>query len=257
MTIDVLGVPIAHATYEEATERVLGWARERQSRYVCLVNTHMLVEAHDDASFHDIVASADLNLPDGMPVAWMQHVLGAAATRRVRGPTLMLHTLAAAAREGLPVGLLGGTEAVLATLVSELPRRFPGLSIAYAMSPPFRPATREEDDATVAAIAASGAALLYVGLGCPKQERWMAAHRGRVPAVMLGVGAAFDMHAGKVAQAPAWMQRAGLEWVHRIVQDPRRLARRYARANPRFVRLALSQLITEARRARTARSRDT
>jgi N-acetylglucosaminyldiphosphoundecaprenol N-acetyl-beta-D-mannosaminyltransferase len=253
---DVLGIPIAHTTYEDATARILSWARARESRFVCLVNTHMLVEAHDDRTLREAIATADLNLADGMPVAWMQRLLGAPHVRRVRGPSLMLHTAEAAAREQIPIGLLGSTEDVLAKLTTELPRRFVGLRIAFAESPPFRPPTPEEDRNLVERLGASGAALLYVGLGCPKQERWMAAHRGRVAAAMLGVGAAFDMHAGRMAQAPVWMQRTGLEWVHRLSQDPDRLLRRYARTNPRFVRLAIGQLITATRHARRSRSHD-
>jgi N-acetylglucosaminyldiphosphoundecaprenol N-acetyl-beta-D-mannosaminyltransferase len=239
-TIEILGVPIEHTAYDAATSTVLGWASAGESRYVCLANTHMLVEAHDDPSFRSVLLASDLNCADGMPVAWMQRLLGAPAVSRVRGPDLMLHVAAAAACAGIPIGLYGGSESVLATLVE----RFAcDGKVAYAHSPPFRSLNADEDETIVRDITTSGAKILFVGLGCPKQERWMAAHRGRVPAVMLGVGAAFDFHAGVVAQAPQWIQRSGLEWAHRLASDPRRLWRRYARTNPKFAVLAARQLL--------------
>jgi N-acetylglucosaminyldiphosphoundecaprenol N-acetyl-beta-D-mannosaminyltransferase len=148
----------------------------------------------------------------------------------------------AAAKEGIPVGLYGGTPAALETLQRAYRERFSRLQIAYAYSPPFRPLTTEEDEAVVQAINASGARILFVGLGCPKQELWVAEHRGRVRAVMMAVGAAFDFHSGRVRQSPRWMQRAGLEWLFRLLMEPRRLWRRYLKHNPRFVWLVLQQL---------------
>jgi N-acetylglucosaminyldiphosphoundecaprenol N-acetyl-beta-D-mannosaminyltransferase len=239
-TIEILGVPIEYTAYDAATSTVIAWAAAGQSRYVCLANTHMLVEAHDDPAFRSVLQQSDLNCADGMPVAWMQRLLGAPAVSRVRGPDLMLHVAAAAARAGIAIGLYGGSESVLTTLVGRFARNG---KVAYACSPPFRPLTSGEDEAIVDEIKESGAKIIFVGLGCPKQERWMAAHRGRVPAVMLGVGAAFDFRADVIAQAPQWMQRSGLEWAHRLASDPRRLWRRYARTNPRFAALAARQLL--------------
>ncbi len=148
--------------------------------------------------------------------------------------------------DGIKVGFYGSTPETLAALVPRLKVRFPGLEVAYALSPPFRQLSEGEDAEVVAEIAASGTQVLFVGLGCPKQEKWMARMRGRVPAVMLGVGAAFDFHAGKLRKAPDWMQRAGLEWAFRLAMEPRRLARRYAVHNPRFVALAARQLLAAA-----------
>jgi exopolysaccharide biosynthesis WecB/TagA/CpsF family protein len=158
------------------------------------------------------------------------------------GETLVMKLLARLGLWSAPVGFYGGHPEALEALVRNLSARFPGLRVVYAYSPPFRPLTPEEDERVTEEINASGARILFVGLGCPKQEWWMAEHKGRVRAVMLGVGAAFDFHAGRVRQAPVWMQRAGLEWLFRLVQELRRLWRRYLKHNPRFLLLAFLQL---------------
>ena len=153
------------------------------------------------------------------------------------------HVVDLAARENVPIGMYGGTPELLEAFGRLLKTRHPGTQVACQIAPPFRPLTPEEDRAVTDEIVASGARILFVGIGCPKQERWMAEHVGRVPAVMLGVGAAFDFHTGRVRQAPRWMQLAGLEWVFRLLMDPRRLWKRYAKHNPRFVWLFLMQLL--------------
>ncbi len=228
---------------EDATNRALAWSKAGESRYVCVANVHMVMEAYDAPDFRRIVNTANLVTPDGMPLVWMLRRLGFPEQERVAGPDLTLRICEAASQEGVPVGFYGGTPEVLESLVTNLKRKYPTLKIAYAYSPPFRPLTPEEDTQVVEEINSSGTRILFVGLGCPKQERWMAAHKGRVQAVMIGVGAAFDFHAGRLPQAPAWMQRAGLEWLFRLLTEPRRLWRRYARHNPRFVILALMQLL--------------
>jgi N-acetylglucosaminyldiphosphoundecaprenol N-acetyl-beta-D-mannosaminyltransferase len=187
--------------------------------------------------------AAGLVTPDGMPLVWGLRLLGARHATRVYGPDLTLHILGAAGRQGVPVGFYGAGPATLDRLCARLRERFPSLSIAYACSPPFRPLTPEEDRQVTREIGESGARILFVGLSTPKQERWMAAHHGKVPAVMLGVGAAFDFLAGVKPQAPRWMQSAGLEWLFRLCSEPRRLAPRYLRQNPRFVRLFAMQLM--------------
>jgi N-acetylglucosaminyldiphosphoundecaprenol N-acetyl-beta-D-mannosaminyltransferase len=203
----------------------------------------MTMEAFDSSEFAAQVNAADLVVPDGMPVVWAMRRAGVRDQTRVYGPELMLRLCAAAAREGVPIGLYGAREQTLSALASRLSARFPGLRIAYSIAPPFRELTEDEDRAVTDEINSSGARILFVGLGCPKQERWMAAHKGRVQAVMIGVGAAFDIHAGRVPQAPPWMQRAGLEWFFRLVNEPRRLWRRYLWHNPRFVALIALQLL--------------
>ena len=239
----VLGMRVDATSYADATRRVLEWAAQGDSRYVCVANVHMAMESYDAAEFRQVVNSADLVTPDGMPLVWMLRRLGVPGQGRVAGPELLPRICEAAAQRGIPVGFYGGTADTLSGLTQRLIKRFPGLKVAYALSPPFRPLADEEDERVVQEINSSGARILFVGLGCPKQERWMAEHKGRVRAVMLGVGAAFDFHAGKVPQAPAWMQRMGLEWLFRLAMEPRRLWRRYAKHNPRFVVLALMQLL--------------
>lgn len=243
VTAKIVSSLIHVTSYAAATEQIVSWAHRRESRYVCLANTHMLVEAHDSPVFREVLANADLACPDGMPVVWMQRALGFRRASRVRGADLMWSVCEAAAANGIPIGLYGGRPEVIDTLRSELPRRLPGLDIAFHWSPPFRPLRSDEDDAIVERLQRTGVRILFVGLGCPKQERWMAEHRQRIFAVMLGVGAAFDMHAGVVDQAPIWMRETGLEWAHRLFRDPGRLFRRYARNNPRFAFLALRQLL--------------
>ncbi len=239
----ILGMRVDATSYEDAIQRIFVWSRGRESRYVCVANVHMTMEAYDAPDFRRIVNAADLVTPDGMPLVWMLRRLRVPGQERVYGPELTVRVCEVAAREGIPVGFYGGTPEALEGLVQKLKVRFPDLKVAYAYSPPFRPLAAEEDERIVREINASGARILFVGLGCPKQERWMAAHKGRVQAVMIGVGAAFDFHAGRLPQAPAWMQRAGLEWLFRLLTEPRRLWRRYARHNPRFIILALMQLL--------------
>jgi len=239
----ILGMRVDPTSYEEATRKVLAWAGAGESRYVCVASVHMVMEAHDDPGFKALVNAADLVTPDGMPLVWMLRRLGYPQQERVYGPELMLRVCERAARQGVPVGFYGGHPEALEALVNNLKSRFPGLRVVYAYSPPFRSLTPEEDEKVTGEINASGARILFVGLGCPKQERWMAEHKNKVQAVMLGVGAAFDFHAGRVRQAPAWMQRAGLEWLFRLLMEPRRLWRRYLRHNPRFIALAMAQLL--------------
>jgi N-acetylglucosaminyldiphosphoundecaprenol N-acetyl-beta-D-mannosaminyltransferase len=241
----ILGTRVDATSYADATVRVLGWARGGESRYVCAATVHMVMEGHDTPAYQAVVNGADLVTPDGMPLVWALRRLGVPGQQRVYGPDLALAVCAAAAAAtDQPVGLYGGTPAALDAMQKNYRQRFPALKITYAHSPPFRPLTDAEDAAVVQAINDSGARILLVGLGCPKQEQWMAAHRGRVRAVMLGVGAAFDFHSGKVRQAPRWMQRAGLEWLFRLLMEPRRLWRRYFKHNPRFVWLFWRQLRT-------------
>jgi N-acetylglucosaminyldiphosphoundecaprenol N-acetyl-beta-D-mannosaminyltransferase len=209
----------------------------------------MVMEAFDAPDFQRSVNAADMVTPDGVPLVWALRALGLPQTRRVYGPTLMRLVCRRAEEHGLPIGLYGGSPEVLEALRERLLERHPSLRIAFAASPPFRPATAEEDASTVQAIEASGVRILFVGLGCPKQERWMAAQREALPCVMLGVGAAFDFLAGSKRQSPAWLQRAGLEWLFRLASEPRRLWRRYLIHNPRFVVHFARQLVRARREA--------
>ena len=245
----VLGAPIDVLSPAEAVARIAAWALRRESRVVCMCNVHSVVTASKDPEFMRVIEAADMAAPDGAPVAWMLRRLGAAAQTRVAGPELMLQYCAHAAACGESLFLYGGTEATLRRLQSRLCQRWPALQIAGALAPPFRILTAAEDDAIVETINASGAATVWVGLGCPKQELWMAAHRTRVQAVMIGVGAAFDFHAGTRPRAPEWMRKRGLEWLFRLATEPRRLGRRYAVTNLAFMYGTARQLLLD-RRAR-------
>ena len=238
----VLGIQIDAFSWHEAVDRLLGWARARQSRYVAICNVHVVVTASRYEGYRQVIDGADMATPDGAPVAWMLRKQGFAGQPRISGPDLMWALCERCAAEQLPVYFYGSTEATLAALDVRLRAAFPDLLIGGLESPPFRALTADEDAATVARINASGAGFVFVGLGCPKQEIWMAEHRGRVNAVMIGVGAAFDFHAGVITRAPAWMRDNGLEWLHRLASDPRRLWRRYLVTNTLFILGAARQL---------------
>ena len=226
-----------------ATERILSWASRGESRYVCVANAHTLMEAHDSQAFRSVLAEADMVTPDGMPLVWMIRFRGVGEQQRVYGPTLMRMLLELASASGLPVAFYGSTSDTLERLVSRLADSMPSLSVVDACSPAFRELTGLEDVADVERITRSGARIVFVGLGCPKQERWMASHRGRIPAVMIGVGAAFDFLAGTKLQASPALQSLGLEWLFRLAHEPRRLWKRYLVHNPRFAALALAELL--------------
>lgn len=237
----ILGARVDALTYQEAVDAVFRWAHAGESRYLCAAPVASVLAAYDSPEFRRVLAQADMVTPDGAPVAWALRKLGSKGQRRVSGPDIMLLVLERAANEGVPIGLFGASQECIDILVRDLPDRFPGLEIVYAVSPPFRKPSEEEDEATVRAIIESGSRILFVGLGCPKQEQWMFEHRGRVPAAMLGVGAAFDMHAGLIKRAPKWMRHVGIEWLHRLLSEPRRLFYRYLIYSPRFFLLFAKQ----------------
>lgn len=245
---NILGTRVDATSYLEATAQVVDWARKGESRYVCIANVHVVMEAYDSSAFQEQVNAADIVTPDGMPLVWELRRRSNPDQTRVYGPDLMLSTIEAAQRENVPVGLFGGKPEVLAELMTRLRTRFPTLNISYSFSPPFRSLEPDEEECIVDDINKSGARILFVGLGCPRQEMWMAEHAGKVHAVMLGVGAAFDFHAGTVRQAPNWMQNIGLEWAFRLSQEPRRLWRRYLYHNPRFLIAQLSASVRKSRR---------
>lgn len=231
----ILGQRVDYTTYDQAARQVLDMARDGQGGYVCISTVHMVMEGYDDPDFQRIVNGADLVTPDGMPLVWGLKLLGIKQAERVYGPTLTLLVCREAAKKGVPVGFYGGAGEVLDRIKANLLSDYPNLDIAYIYSPPFRPPTDEEDQQVVEDIVNSGAKILFVGIGCPKQERWMAAHKDRLPMPLLGVGAAFDFIAGIKPLAPGWIQNAGLEWLFRLISEPRRLWRRYLYHNPRFL----------------------
>lgn len=247
----ILDMRVDATNFGGAVARVLDWADRKESRYVCVATVHMVMEAYDDPTFRQLVNAADLVTPDGMPLVWSLKLLGTRDHERVYGPELTPRLLAAAESANVPVGFYGSAPGVLIHLLERVRQAYPRLQVMYAESPPFRPLTLREDEEVVRKINESGARILFVGLGCPKQERWMAGHRGNVQAVMLGVGAAFDFLAGTKPSAPRWMQNAGLEWLFRLLTEPRRLWRRYLKHNPRFAFLFILQLLGLCQFSRT------
>lgn len=247
--IPVLATTIDVITWDRALSMLSSWGAKRESRYVCICNAHSVVTTAQDAEFGKVVAEADLATPDGAPVAWMLRKQGFQEQQRINGPDLMWRYCELAAHSGESIFLYGGSAKTLEILQARLMSVFPGLHIAGAISPPFRSPTPEEDEQDVQAINASGAGTVWVSLGCPKQEKWMAQHKGRINAVMIGVGAAFDYHAGTIKRAPLWMQKNGLEWLHRLASEPGRLWKRYFITNTLFVIGAAKQLLLNRNRS--------
>ena len=241
----ILCIRVDQTSYEDVTQRILTWAGFGEKKYVCVANVHMVMEAYNDNNFRKIINNADLVTPDGMPLVWAMRLLGNKNQTRVYGPTLTHYVCKAASKCDLPVGFYGGSPETIKYLVKNISNRFPSLRINYAYSPPFRPPRPEEDEAMVENINKSGAKILFVGLGCPKQEHWMFSHLGKVNAVMIGVGAAFDFHAGIKRQAPGWMMAIGLEWLFRLCHEPMRLWKRYLYNNPRYLFLVGRQILKE------------
>lgn len=246
----LLGVRVSATTYAEAERTVLAAARARRPALVDHLSVHGLAEAQRDSSFREVLTRFDLVAPDGQPVRWALNLLfGTNLRDRVYGPALMARLCARAAEEGIGVYLYGGHADVLSRLRERLLERHQGLRIVGAESPPFRALTPDEDAAVVERIERSGAGLVFIGLGCPKQEIFAAAHAGRISAVQLCVGAAFDFLAGVKPMAPRWMQDRGLEWLFRLASEPRRLWRRYLVANSLFLAQLSRELIGRQLRA--------
>ena len=236
-TREILGIPVAVTDYRGAVDAMDAMIEKRERGYVCAVAVHALTVGHSDPEMREALRGATLVLPDGMPVVWAANLLGANLTDRVYGPELMLRYNERCAERGHRVWLYGGRDqGSLVQLALNLRRRHPGIDIVGGYSPPFRPMTDEEEETLVNQINDARPDILWVGIGVPKQEKWMARMRERLDVpVMCAVGAAFDFHAGRISQAPAWMQQRGLEWIYRIAQEPRRLLPRYLYFNPRFV----------------------
>lgn len=232
---NVLGVRIDALPPRAVVRRLLQAARDGESGYVCVTGVHGVMEAQRDPVFRTILGASMLTVPDGMPTVWMGRLQGHRAMSRVYGPSLMLDLCEASVAEGRTHFLYGGVPGVAEDLAARLRARFAGIRIVGTYTPPFRPLSPAEEAALVRTVDALRPDFFWVGLSTPKQERFMAAYQGRLPTrIMLGVGAAFDMHSGRTRQAPRWMQQSGLEWLFRLVQEPRRLFARYARNNPGF-----------------------
>lgn len=245
-------MPVDVTSYTSAVPWVIEAAHTDLATYICVANVHMCMESFDSPAFRQVLNNADLVVPDGRPLVWALRWLGEENADQVRGSDFLLKVCAEAEKANVPVGLYGGTAESLLDFVSFLSKQFPALPVVCAISPPFRPLTAIEDAAYIDQINTSGARILFVGIGCPKQENWMAEHKDRLQCVMLGVGAAFDFFSGRKKHAPRWMQQAGLEWVFRLASDPRRLWKRYLKHNPRFVWHFFKQWMS-TQRGRTAR----
>ena len=241
--VTVISTPVHTTSYGDACDRILTWATSGTSCYVVAANVHVVMTAYWNRAYRDVLNRAALVTPDGMPLVLGLRLLGCKGQSRVYGPDLMLAWCDRAAHLGLPIYLYGGTETMLIKLQHNLEQWFPGLKIAGSHAPPFRPLTPEEEQADIARIQQSGAPVVFVGLGCPKQEFWMARQHGNLSAVMVGVGAAFSFHSGEVSQAPRWMMKLSLEWLYRLAMEPRRLWRRYLINNPMFLLLLGWQLL--------------
>ena len=250
-TLPVIGLPLACTDYAGAVDWILGKADGCSTAFaVEAANTHVAALARSDEAFGRSMARFDLIVPDGMPLVWSLNAALPPADRlkdRVYGPTLMLETLKAT--DGRPEFrhfLFGGKESTLINLKSVFAERFPGVSIAGAYSPPFGEWPEDEFDRICEKIRESGANLIWVGLGCPKQEHWIARHKDRLPpGVYFGIGAAFAFHAGEVSQAPAVLQKIGMEWAYRIAAEPRRLFKRYFTYNSLFLCYSLRDRMRE------------
>jgi N-acetylglucosaminyldiphosphoundecaprenol N-acetyl-beta-D-mannosaminyltransferase len=242
--VNILGVGVSAINMVQAVRTIEAWIAARRSHYVCITNIHGIVESQRDSDLRHIHNAAGLVTPDGMPLVWASHLLGFRAVERVYGPDLVLALCERSAGLGYRHYFFGGAPGVAKRMAERLERQFPGLVVAGTYCPPFHPPTPEDDDRMVQAINAACPDIVWVGLSTPKQERWMAAHVGRVgAAALIGVGAAFDFLSGAKRQAPRWMQRSGLEWFFRVIAEPRRLWRRYATNIPAFLGLFLAQVV--------------
>ncbi len=242
--LNLLSLSISTGSYEDITQNILTLAQQKTSSYTCVANVHMLVEAYKHKDFARIVNQADITTPDGKPIIWGLKLIHRQEQARVAGMDLLPSLLQGAANLRVPVYFLGGTEEMLRETRSFLKIHYPDLVVAGTFSPPFRTLTRAEEEAIIQDINESNAGLLLVAMGCPKQEKWMGAMKGRISASMVGIGGALPVMIGQQKRAPVWMQNAGLEWAYRLGQEPRRLFKRYAVTNTIFIWLLGRQYIT-------------
>jgi len=241
--VNVLGVGVSVLNLRTALDAIAGAVRERRKGYICVTGVHGVIEAQDDAGFRQILNGAFLCTPDGMPMVWMGKIGRHAEMRRVYGPDLMLEVCQWSETSGCRHFFYGGAPGVAEALRDRLTARFPKLAVVGCYTPPFRPLNPEELAQLQETVRTARPDVFWVGLSTPKQEKFMAEFLPKLDVtLMIGVGAAFDFHAGRVKQAPRWMQRSGLEWFYRLCQEPRRLAKRYLTNNPRFAWKIAGQL---------------
>ena len=240
---NLLGIRISAVNLPQAVETIGRWIDRNEKEYVCVVPAHSIMDVYRQVELRPVFNNAGMCTPDGMGVVWSLKLAGFRNVSRVYGPDLMQAVSADSVVKGWSHFYYGGTPGALSRLIETMQARFPGLRIAGTNCPPFRALTPEEDAQVVAQINSSGADIVWVGIGSPRQEQWMAEHRSALRApVLIGVGAAFDFHSGVKPQAPRWIQRSGLEWIYRFAHEPGRLWRRYIQY-PRFVVLVIAQLL--------------
>ena len=242
-TGEVLSIPVSVGCLSSVTNKITRLSLLSRCAYVCVANVHMLVTAKQSSSLLSIINNAAVVCSDGMPLVWELKRAGYKLAERVAGPDLMLSVCKKAELDGLPVYFYGGSKEVARLLQVRLRELFPNLKIAGVEAPPLLPERPSLDKQLVQRINESGAKIVFVGLGCPKQEYWMSVHSPHLLSVLIGVGAAFDFTVGKIARAPRWMQRCGLEWLYRLLQDPRRLWKRYLVTNTLFCFYWLQNLV--------------
>ncbi|REL36558.1 WecB/TagA/CpsF family glycosyltransferase [Thalassotalea euphylliae] len=244
--VKVLGMHTHAASFKKIVNSIESMIIRRKGAYICVSNVHMCMEVYDNKTFSKVVNSADLVVADGRPIFWAQKLLGQSEAQQIRGQDLMIELCKVSSTKGIRLGLYGGNSIdVLELVKNNLSKKYSNIQIVYSYSPPFRPLSEEEDKAQIKAINALEVDVLFVGIGCPKQESWMAAHKHSLDCVMIGVGAAFDFIAGEKKHAPVWLQKAGLEWLFRLACEPRRLFKRYFRQNPRFLYYFVRQLLNK------------
>ncbi len=263
-TKDLLNIPITCLPFEEQIMLMLRWAKTRTSKVVCLANVHMLIEAYRNPTFANVLRNADLVTPDGKPLVVMLRKLGIKHQNQVAGMDVFLNMCDLAEQTGIKVYFLGSTEKILHKIERKLSREYPVLQVAGMKAIPkinTEDIAKYNDRDLVEQINQSGAGIVFVCLGCPKQEIWMSHYHGSVKGVMIGVGAVFSMYAGINPRAPRWIQQVGLEWLYRLLQEPRRLWGRYSSTIPPFLYLAVKDLIapyktglSQARWRRTKRN---
>lgn len=243
----MLGTFIDAVDWAGVLDRIRTWADNRESRTACLCNVHSAVTARDDPALANALSTSDMVLPDGAPIAWTLRRKGFPDQVRIAGPDLMSRLCADLEGTNIGIFLFGASEATLSRLEAELHHRFPGLDIRGALSPKFGDWPDALENSYIDKINQSGAGVIFVGLGCPKQEIWMTKRSREIPGVLLGVGAAFDFHAGTTRRAPQFMRKAGLEWLHRLASEPKRLWRRYLVTNTYFLWYAARDLLRQHR----------
>jgi N-acetylglucosaminyldiphosphoundecaprenol N-acetyl-beta-D-mannosaminyltransferase len=241
---EILSTQIDVTNLADAVDDILSFTASPKASYICVANVHMCMEAYDSEEFLNIVNNANLVLADGRPIFWAQKILGYKQATHIRGQSLMTELCRQSELSNLRIGLYGGhNKEILDKVTTELLKLFPKINISYLFSPPHRVLSDNENKKVVGEINAANVDILFVGIGCPKQEKWMAKNVNNLSCVQIGVGAAFDFIAGEKKHAPKWLQKIGLEWLFRLLNEPRRLALRYLKQNPRFVYYFAKKLV--------------